>query len=64
MTACKLHKIWLDKGAEFYSRSMKSYVPNNNIEPYAAHKYNLSLVNKYNLLEPWKTIKILYIDEL
>ena len=52
MTACKLHEIWLDKGAEFQSRSMKSQVPDNNIEPYAAHKYNLSLFNKYNLLEP------------
>ena len=29
---CKPSKIWVDKGSEFYSRSMKSFLQNNDIE--------------------------------
>ena len=29
---CKPNKISVDKGSEFYHRSMKSYLQNNNIE--------------------------------
>ena len=30
----KPNKIWVDKGSEFYNRSMKSFLQNNNIEMY------------------------------
>ena len=29
---CKPNKIWVDKGSEFYNRSMKSWLQGNNIE--------------------------------
>ena len=29
--------IWVDKGAEFYNRSMKSQLENNDIEIYSTH---------------------------
>ena len=28
------NKIWVDKGNEFYDRSMKSWLQDNNIEMY------------------------------
>ena len=34
---CKPNKIWVDKGSEFYNRSMKSLLQDNNIEVYSAH---------------------------
>ena len=30
----KPNKIWVDKGSEFYNRSMKSWLQNNDIELY------------------------------
>ena len=33
----KPNKIWLDKGREFYNRSMKSWLQDNNIEMYSIH---------------------------
>ena len=33
----KPNKIWVDKGRAFYSRSMKSFLQNNNIEMYSTH---------------------------
>ena len=29
----KPNKIWVDRGSEFYNRSMKSFLQNNVIEP-------------------------------
>ena len=34
---CKPNKIWLNKGSEFYNRSMKSWLQDNNIEMYSTH---------------------------
>ena len=34
---CKPNKILADKGSEFYNRSMKSWLQNNNIEMYSTH---------------------------
>ena len=34
---CKPNKIWVDKAGEFYNRSMKSFLQNNNIETYSTH---------------------------
>ena len=33
----KPNKIWVDKGSEFYNRSMKSFLQNNDIEMYSTH---------------------------
>ena len=34
---CKPNKIWVDKGSEFYNRSMKSWLEKNAIEMYSTH---------------------------
>ena len=34
----KPNRIWVDKGSEFYNRSMKSVFENDNIEMYSKHK--------------------------
>ena len=33
----KPNKIWVDKGSEFYNRSMKSWLEKNDIEMYSTH---------------------------
>ena len=33
----KPSKIWVDKGGEFYNRSMKSWLEKNDIEMYLTH---------------------------
>ena len=40
----KPNKIWADKGSEFYKRSMKSFLQNNNIEIYSTHNERKSVV--------------------
>ena len=40
---CKPNKIWVDKGSEFYNRSMKSWLQDNNIEKYSI--YNEGIIN-------------------
>ena len=35
---CKGNKIWLDKASEFYKRSMKSWLQDNNIEIFSIYK--------------------------
>ena len=37
-------KKWLDKGSEFYNRSMKSWLENNDIEMYSTHNKGKSVV--------------------
>ena len=34
---CKPNKIWLDKGSEFYNRTMKSWLKDSNLEVYSKH---------------------------
>ena len=34
---CKPNKIWVDKGSEFYDRTMKSWLEKNDIEMYSTH---------------------------
>ena len=41
---CKPNKIWVDKGSEFYSRSMKSWLQDYNIEMYSIHNEGKSVV--------------------
>ena len=40
----KPNKIWVDKGSEFYDRSMKSWLEKNGIEMYSAHNEGKSVV--------------------
>ena len=35
---CKPNKIWVDKGSEFYNRSMKRWLEKDVIEMYSAHR--------------------------
>ena len=42
----KPNKIWADKGSEFYNRSMKSWLQENDIAMYPTHHFH----NKENLL--------------
>ena len=42
----KPNKIWVDKGSEFYNRSMKSWLEKNNIEMYSTHNEGKSVVAK------------------
>ena len=36
--------MWVDKGSEFYNRSMKSWLQDNNIEMYSMHNEGKSVV--------------------
>ena len=40
----KPNKIWVDKGGEFYNRSMKSWLEKSDIEMYSAHNEGRSVV--------------------
>ena len=40
----KPNKIWVDKGSEFYSRSMKSWLEKNDIEMHSTHNEGKSVV--------------------
>ena len=40
----KPNKTWVDKGREFYNRSMKLFLQNNNIENYSTHNEGKSVV--------------------
>ena len=49
----KLNKIWVDKGSEFYNRSMNSFLQDNNIEMYSTHTEGKSVVAERSI----KTLK-------
>ena len=40
----KLNKVWVDKGSEFYNRSVKSWLEKNAIEMYSIHDEEKSVV--------------------
>ena len=40
----KPNKIWVDKGGEFYNRSIKPWLENNDIEVYSTHNEGKSVV--------------------
>ena len=40
----KPNKIWVDKGSEFYNRSMKSWLEKNDIEMYSTYNEGKSVV--------------------
>ena len=41
---CKPNKIWVDKGNEFYNRSMKSFLLNNDTEIYSRYNEGKSVI--------------------
>ena len=40
----KPNKIWVDKGSEFYNRSLKSWLQDNGIAIYSIHNHRKSVV--------------------
>ena len=42
----KANKIWVDKGSEFYNRSMKWFLQNNNVEMYSRHNEGKFVVSE------------------
>ena len=40
----KPKKTWVDKGSEFYNRSMKSWLEKNDIEIYSTHNEGKSVI--------------------
>ena len=43
-SSCKQNKIWVDKGCEFYKRSIKSWLEKNVMEMYPIHNKGKSVV--------------------
>ena len=43
---CKPNKIWVDKGSEFYIRSMKSWLEKNATEMHSTHNQGKSVANE------------------
>ena len=68
----KPDKIWVDKGSEFYNRSMKSWLQDNDIVMYATHNEGKSVVDerfiktlkKKNYKYMTSISKNVYIDKL
>ena len=50
---CKPNKIWVDKGSEFYNRSVKSWLQYNDIEMYLAHNERKSVFAE-KFIRNWK----------
>ena len=42
----KPSKIWVDKGSEFYNRSMKSWLQDNDIKKYSTHNEGNSAISE------------------
>ena len=68
----KPNKIWVDKGSEFYNRSMKSWLEKNDIEMYLTHNEGKSVfaerfirTTKNKIYKHMTSIsKNVYIDKL
>ena len=43
---CKLNKILVDKGSEFYNRSMTSWLEKNEIEMYSTHNEGKAVIGE------------------
>ena len=43
---CKPNKIWVDKGSEFYNRSMKSWLQDDDLEMYSTDNERKSVVTE------------------
>ena len=42
----KPNKLWVDRGSEFYNRSMKSWLQDNDIVMYSTHNEGKSVVTE------------------
>ena len=42
----KPNKLWVDKGSEFYNKSMKSWLEKNSKEMYSAHNKGNSVITE------------------
>ena len=69
---CKTNQIWIDKGSEFYNRSVKSWLQDNNIKTYSVCNEGRFIVAE-RLIRTLKNkifkyitsiLKYLYIDKL
>ena len=67
----KPNKIWVDKGSEFYNRSMKSSLQNNDIEMHSTHNEGNLIAERFirtlkNRIYKYMTSvpKNVYIDKL
>ena len=68
----KPNKIWVDKGSEFYNRSIKSFLHDNDLEMYSAHSEGKSVIAERfirtlrNKIYKYMTLisKNMYIDKL
>ena len=68
----KPNKIWVDKGSEFYNRSVKSWLQDNDVVMYSAHNEGKSAVSERFIRTLKNTIykymtsvsKNVYIDKL
>ena len=49
----KRSKIWVDKGREFYNRSVKSWLKDNDIEMHSINNEEKTVVDE-RFIEPWK----------
>ena len=45
-SGCKPNKIWVNKGLEFYNKSVKSWLQDNDTEMYSAHNKGKSVVTE------------------
>ena len=43
----KLNKTWVEKGREFYNRSMKSWLKDNDIEMHSTHNERKSVAERF-----------------
>ena len=43
----KPNKIWVDKGSEFYNRSVKLWLKDNDMKMYSTHNEGKSIDNTY-----------------
>ena len=41
---CKPNKIWVDKGSQFYKKSVKSFLQDNDVEMYSTHNEGKSVI--------------------
>ena len=48
---CKPNKNWIDKGSEYYNRSVKSWLQDNEVEVYSTHNKGKFVVVE-DLLKP------------
>ena len=60
----KPKKLWIDKGSEFYDRSIKSFLQNNDIKMYWTHNEGKSALKKKIYQYMTSISKNVYIDKL